>query len=324
MGRLIAKAVGMRTRKRLPARLGDNFSISGARAAGVRRSRWDADDLHRPFRGMRSKTLPKTFREMVDCYRPRLRPEHLFAGRTAARLWGLPLPWLWISSEPLDIAVPLHLTPPKISGVQGRRLAERKMRSWTVAGAPVVDAVTAVFTCVSELSVSEAVVMLDALITEADNYPDLMPTRPLATIDEVAQRLHEWGRFRGSGTLRQAVRLARRAVESPKETETRLLILDAGFDEPVVQWEVWDGRHFVARVDLAYPELRIAIEYEGDGHRTDKEQWRKDIQRQRELEDRGWIVIRLTQADLDDDGGALIARLRRAIASRSAGTGYAG
>src|SRR5690606_13954526 len=98
----------------------------------------------------------------------------------------------------------------------------------------------------------------------------------------------------------------------------------AGFHEPVVQWEVWDGRHFVARVDLAYPELRSAIEYEGDGHRTDKEQWRKDIQRQRELEDRGWIVIRLTQADLDDDGGALIARLRRAIASRSAGTGYAG
>lgn len=107
-------------------------------------------------------------------------------------------------------------------------------------------------------------------------------------------------------------------VESPKETETRLLLVDAGLPEPVVQHEVRDGRRLVARIDLAYPQWKIAIEYEGDGHRTDAAQWRRDIQRQRELEDRGWIVVRITQLDLTDGSAALLRRIRRAIAVRQA------
>lgn len=74
-----------------------------------------------------------------------------------------------------------------------------------------------------------------------------------------------------------------------------------------------DLERLVARVDLAYPELKIAIEYEGDGHRTDKRQWRRDIQRQRDLEDRGWTVIRLTELDLARPE-SVVARISRAIA----------
>lgn len=91
------------------------------------------------------------------------------------------------------------------------------------------------------------------------------------------------------------------------------MIVRAGLPEPVVQYEVREGGILLARVDLAYPDLRIAIEYEGDGHRTDKRQWRTDIRRQRDLEDRGWTVIRLTELDLRDTG-AIIARIRRAVA----------
>ena len=263
---------------------------------------------------MRSKSVPESFHETVDCYRPLLRSEHAFAGRTAARLWKLPLPWRWQPGEPVDIAVPLHLSAPTVAGVRGRRLAEHKFRYWTLSGAPVVDAVTALFTCAPELSVADAVTIIDAIITEADNYPGRMPGRPFASIEEILQRLEEWGRFPGSGTVRTAVALARTRVESPKETETRLLIRGAGLAEPIVQYEVRADGRFVARVDLAYPELKIAIEYEGDGHRTDKQQWRTDIRRQRDLEEQGWIVIRLTQADLDDGGATLLARLRSAIA----------
>lgn len=116
---------------------------------------------------------------------------------------------------------------------------------------------------------------------------------------------------------RAALPAVRATVESPKETETRLLIVAACLPEPVVQHEIRRDGMVIARSDLAYPELRIAIEYEGDGHRTDRNQWRRDIQRQRELEDIGWIVIRVTQLDLDDGGRMLLDRIRRAIASRS-------
>ncbi|WP_417510143.1 endonuclease domain-containing protein [Microbacterium sp.] len=309
----------MRIPKKLPSRLGDHFSIRTANSAGVGRSRRDANDLHRPFRGTRSKSVPETFRQTIACYQPRMRPEHDFAGRTAARIWGLPLPWFWKSDEPLDIAVPPHLNPPKIAEVKGRRLASARVRRWTVSGVPVVDPISALFTCAPELTVNEAVTIIDALITDADNYPDLGPGRPLATVEDIEGRLVVWGRFPRSGTVRKAIPLARPQVESPKETETRLLITDAGFGEPVVQHEVFDGGLFVARVDLAYPELKIAIEYEGDGHRRDPKQWRTDIRRQRDLEDRGWIVIRLTQDDLGNRGAALLARLRGAITSARAG-----
>ena len=77
---------------------------------------------------------------------------------------------------------------------------------------------------------------------------------------------------------------------------SRLMIVAAGIPEPVVQWEIRSDGRFIARVDLAYPELKIAIEYEGDGHRTERAQWRIDIRRQRDLEDEGWIVIRLTSS----------------------------
>ncbi len=158
--------------------------------------------------------------------------------------------------------------------------------------------------------------MLDALLTDADNYPDLVENRPSQTRGDIESRLRSWGRFRGSATIREALGRAREKVESPKETETRLMIVDHGLPEPVVQHEEYDGSRLVARVDLAYPQWRIAIEYEGDGHRVDQEQWRRDIRRQRDLEDRGWIVIRLTQADLRFPGDFL-ARIRGAIASRA-------
>ena len=35
-----------------------------------------------------------------------------------------------------------------------------------------------------------------------------------------------------------------------------------GLPAPVPQYEVWDQGRFVARVDAAYPEARLAIEYQ--------------------------------------------------------------
>lgn len=180
-----------------------------------------------------------------------------------------------------------------------------------------MDPVAGLFMCACHLGEDDLVMILDALITDSENYPALRKGRPLLTIQDVERRLLEWGRFPGCGRIRRALPRARGGVESPKETQTRLLIVGAGLPEPVVQFEVVGDGRFVARTDLAYPEKRIAIEYEGDGHRTSRDQWRRDVQRQRELEDRGWILIRVTQLDLAEDGEALLSRLRGALASRA-------
>jgi hypothetical protein len=307
----------MRHRIQLPAHLGVSFNLQEAAAAGVGRSRRDAPDLHRPFHGIRSANAPRTFAEQMDCYRPRLRAHQRCVGCTAARLWGLPYPKAWSQKDPVEVAVPLDRTPPKAEGVKGRRLSLDRAETWRVDGVTVVDPVAALFTCADALTVDEAVIMIDALLTSASHYPDRRPELPLVSAAEISERLDTWRAFPGHRTIRAALPLARANAESPKETETRLLIMRAGLPEPVVQHEVIDRRRFIARVDLAYPELKIAIEYEGDGHRTSKEQWRRDIQRQRDLEDRGWIVIRLTQQDLESGSGAFLSRLRRAILART-------
>lgn len=266
---------------------------------------------------MRSTSVPDTFLQRVDCYRSILRPGQLFVGPTAMRIWGLPYPRFWTAAEPLHVAVAPDAAPPRGAGVRGRRLSGRRAQRWVVAGAPVVDPIAALFTTASELSLEQTVVVVDALLTVADSYPALVGPRPLATREQLRRRLTEWGRFPGCGKVREALDRAREGVESPKETETRLMIVDAGLAEPEVQWTVLDAGRFVARVDLAYPDLKIAVEYEGDGHRTDRAQWRTDIRRQRELEDLGWIVIRLTESDLTSPG-AFLARLRHALVARSA------
>ena len=303
----------MRHRIHLPPALGTRFAVRDAAATGIRRGRSDAADLDRPFHGVRATRAPTTFRDLVACYVPRLKPQQRIGGVSAVRLWGLPHPVPWTMDEPLEIVVPHHLTPPKTARVRGRRLAGDRASTWDVGGAPVVDPIAALFMSAATLTVEQAVILIEAMITGAPNYPGLIPGRPRVTRTEIEQRLAAWRRFPGCGIVRAALCSVREGAESPKETETRLMIVHAGLPEPVVQYEVREGGILLARVDLAYPEWKIAIEYEGDGHRTDKRQWRIDIRRQRELEDRGWTVIRLTELDLRDSG-AIIARIRRAVA----------
>ena len=186
----------MRTRKPLPPRLGDHFTVREAAAAKVSRRRLGADDLARPFHGIRSREEPCSFRDRVDCYGRRMRRGQRYTGRTALRIWGLPAPWVWHIGEPLEVAVDVRDNPPRTRGVRGRRMAADAAVTWKVGGLAAVDPIAAVFSVAPELRIEQAVVLLDALITDADNYPGLL-RRPLATRAEIESRLEEWGRFRG-------------------------------------------------------------------------------------------------------------------------------
>lgn len=306
----------MRHRTPLPDSLGANFTIKEAAAAGIGRGRSSARDLAAPFHGVRATIAPGEPLDRVRSLVPRLRRGQLVGGRTALFVWGYPHPGSWRRDDVIEVVVVTDAPRPRTRGVKGLRLAEGRARPWRIGSIPLVDPLAALFMCATTLTRGQIVTLVDALITTADDYPGLRSGRPVLTPVEVEQRLDEWGRFPGCARIREALGSARECVESPKETETRLRIVASGLPEPEVQHEVRERGRFIARVDLAYPGLKIAIEYEGDGHRTSRDQWRRDIQRQRELEDLGWIVIRVTELDLRDGGAALLTRIRHAIASR--------
>lgn len=305
----------MRHRILLPDELGRHFSVRQAAAAGMGRGRISAGDLDRPFRGVRSVMTAETPLERVAALVPRLHPGQLIGGETAMRVWGYPHPGIWSVEAPIIVVVATGSARARSRGVTGRRLAEGRAHPWRIGGVPIIDPVAALFMCAATLTDDQVVIALDALISTAENYPGLRPGRPPLTVTDIAQRLRVWGRFPGSRRVRDALTRAREGVESPKETETRLLIVAGGLPEPVVQYEIRENGLLIARSDMAYPAFKIAIEYEGDGHRTSRDQWRRDIQRQRALEDHGWIVIRVTQLDLGDPR-PLMDRIRRAMASR--------
>jgi hypothetical protein len=83
------------------------------------------------------------------------------------------------------------------------------------------------------------------------------------------------------------------------ETRVRLLLVRAGLPCPEVNRDVFDlAGSWLAPPDLSYPALKIAIEYDGDHHRTDRKQWRRDRARDANLREAGWIVITLTADDV--------------------------
>jgi len=135
---------------------------------------------------------------------------------------------------------------------------------------------------------------------------------PLASMAQLSAAI-DVGRRIGIGRLRTALPFVRTRSGSRPETRLRLLLVAAGLPEPELNADVFDGGRHLGCVDLAYPSLRIAIEYEGEHHLLDPQQWASDIQRYERLTAAGWTVIRVTKTDLFGTPAEVVARVRRAM-----------
>jgi very-short-patch-repair endonuclease len=103
---------------------------------------------------------------------------------------------------------------------------------------------------------------------------------------------------KGIRNARVVLDLVDPGAESARETWLWLLIIRAGFPRPETQVPVIDEfGQIVARVDIGWPELKIAVEYDGDHHWTDRRRLAHDIRRTELLMELGWIVIRITAED---------------------------
>ena len=111
--------------------------------------------------------------------------------------------------------------------------------------------------------------------------------------------------------------MLRVGVDSPQESRLRLKIVDAGLPEPAVTQPVFDehGR-YVSTPDLQYKEYKIAMEYEGDHHRSDPVQWGKDIERDDRLRALGWIVLKFSDVQMKGGWANAERKVRDALVSR--------
>lgn len=153
-------------------------------------------------------------------------------------------------------------------------------------GCRVTTPVRTAWDLARRLGRTEAVVAVDALARVGRFDPAVLlasrPHRPAA---------------RGCRRLDTVVALADARAESPMETRLRLLLVDHGLPVPAVQYPIVDGDgHPIARVDLAYPAVTLAIEYDGeDFHRGRR---RQDNRRDIALAQLGWETMRFGPEDV--------------------------
>jgi very-short-patch-repair endonuclease len=222
--------------------------------------------------------------------------EAAFSGVTAGWLHGLDLR----PTSPIEVTIPPGCGVSQRAGVRLRRSALAPTDIVVRQRLPTTSRLRTTFDLARHLAFIEAVVAVDmALHNRLTSLPRLR--------DYVAAH----AAFRGAAQARKVVKLAEPRSESPMETRLRLLLINAGLPRPQAQAELRDERAaFVARVDLYYPDQRLAIEYDGSTHRDSLV---ADNRRQNRLLAAGYRLLRFTAADVQSSPAAVAAHFSSPI-----------
>lgn len=243
-------------------------------------------------------SLPVTHRLLARGVALVAPPAAVFGGFTAAVLWGGRD--LAGADDPVEVVRPPGVrwhpgpgVPVRSADLTGDVVTDGQLR-WTGRTRTALD-------LVRRGPLDDAVVLRDRLV-QAD----------VVELPAVHAAAAEWPRCRGSRQARTVASLADGLAESPQETRLRLVVVRSGLPTPVARHRVTAGGRFVARVDLAFPEQRLALEYDGVWH-AEAGQFAPDRQRLNRLLAAGWRVLFVTAADLHRPGD-LVARIASALA----------
>ena len=222
----------------------------------------------------------------------------VISGRSAAAMLGTP----WIDdSWPVDLIHGNRNAPQGIRVHSDRVLDDETI---TVDGAAVTSPVRTALDIGSWYPLRTALPILDALVGATG----------LDAADVEALAMRYPGR-RGIRGARKALILVDGGAQSPKETWLRLLLIEAGLPVPQTQIKVLDeDGAVIAYLDMGWPDLMVAVEYDGEQHRTDRRQYTWDVRRLEFLESVGWVVVRVVVGDRRED---ILRRVHAAIARRA-------
>ncbi|MCK0176803.1 DUF559 domain-containing protein [Mycolicibacterium sp. F2034L] len=173
-----------------------------------------------------------------------------------------------------------------------------------IDGVPVTDAARTAFDLACWYPTITAVAAIDALARATECK--------VADIELLAMAAA--GR-RGIVRARQAIALVDAGAQSPKESWLRTILVQSGLPRPQTQIPVRNGYgDVIAYLDMGWDEpVKVAVEYDGAHHRTDRSQFSYDIRRLEMLQRAGWLVVRVTA---DDSAATAVRRVRAALARR--------
>lgn len=293
-----------------PVLIDGPLAVAHARAAGVPPAHLRRASLRAPTRGVRAAgPAPADSDVAARCREilPVLPADVVFCHVTALLLLGVDLPLGLDPADALHVQVGPGASWPRRAGVRahGRSTPDVPSRS-SPGGLRVLDPGLVWTQLASVLAPRELVVLGDALCRRR---------HPLVTLEHLAATLDAVpAGSRGVRRARAALPLVRARTDSPMETRLRWLLVRAGLPCPTVNEPVHGpGGELVAMPDMIYRQQRVAVEYDGDVHRTDRATWRRDIARRQGLEALGWRVITCTADDVFRHPTRPVAWVRSAL-----------
>ncbi|MFC9892186.1 type IV toxin-antitoxin system AbiEi family antitoxin [Nocardia sp. NPDC127579] len=230
------------------------------------------------------------------------RDRGVLVGYSAAALHGAK----WLDRKPAEIAVPGHVRAPR--GVRVFRDVIPEDQVSEIDGVRCTTPARTAYDLGRRLDFDEAVETIDALCHATRLVPDA-----------VAELVASLARARGGTRVRNLLRYVDGGAESIPESRTRLLLQQAGLPKPHTQIRVIGPDGFVvARLDMGWPEWRVAVEYDGAHHWTDPAQRTWDIDRNQYLNDLGWTIIHVSAALLRTRPHHILSRVTHALRARGA------
>lgn len=236
----------------------------------------------------------------------RLRAAALWAGSDAhpATVDGLAAAWwhdLWPALPPVvGITVPRCRRRRPRPGVRLRRRDLAATDVVALRELPVTDLPLTVLEAAVQIGV-EGPALLDRALQRRVRFPALCRAH-----------FRNLGR-EGSPAASTLLAVAADRADSAAERRLMSLLRDAG----VLGW----ARGFRTcgyRLDLAFPEERVAVEVDGWAWHVDVERFQRDRVRQNALVNAGWRVLRFTWTDLVADPHRVVAEIRAALGTRAA------
>lgn len=283
---------------------GSIFSWADAMLAGMTRRQGNRLAPQRVIRGFYAMDEPYSFHNQVRAVLRAAGPMAMVCGVTSLRVAGVDLPWRLDRDQRIWIQVPKHQNWPRRPGVRLVR-SDRDDQPVMVQGLPSLSLPYVWLQLAAHLSIDELVEVADAL-TRRHN--------PMTTKVELGMVIDLRLGARGVARAREALELSAEGTDSLPETDLRLLVVRANLPTPIVNLPVVDDSGRVIHIlDLAYKKPKVAIEYDGAYHVSDRLQMQQDAARRRHLEDLGWRIITVTSADLANDPAGVIASIRRAL-----------
>lgn len=134
------------------------------------------------------------------------------------------------------------------------------------------------------------------------------------TLPELERAVLEQHGRRGIVAVRELLLHADGRAESAMESEARLVMLDYGVPRPELQYEIRGRDGKLWRVDFAWPEVRVAAEYESIDWHAGAAEMLRDRKRSAGIQDAGWTSIPIVVDDVRRYPADFVDRINRQLA----------